>query len=208
MPPPAATHFAALQRDTRARRWLLAAVVGANAWLFTNLVLEWHHAILPAAAATVGLLLWDHWRGGLTEWWPATRTSHRLAAAAARLEAHGWLALPNPAIPGLITTDIHLLVGPAGVFVVEPRFRASDDLIPHLRAVADSAQRRLAAHLPAGMPVRPVIAVVEGPAPEQPHVVDGVTVLHAADLMRHLRAIPPTAVAGLQDAARRLFTSS
>jgi hypothetical protein len=211
MPPPAATYFAALQRDARTRRWLVVAVVGANAWLLTNLVLHWHHAVLAATAAVAALLWWDHSHGSLTDWWSGNQTLHRLAAAAARLERHGWVTVPSPAVPGQTTAHVYLLIGPAGVFVVQARFWPATGTIPHLRAVAAAAQHQLADHLPAGVPIQPVLAVIEGPAPDQPRTVDDVTILPATSLVPHLRGaepvIPPAMMADLRAVARRMFTS-
>ncbi|HEU5470617.1 MAG TPA: hypothetical protein VFV67_08185 [Actinophytocola sp.] len=106
---PAATHYAAMRRASTPRRWLLAGTLGAATGLFTHLVLPWPLALCAAALTAAGLLGWDR-----------QHPPHRLAATAARLERHGWAALPAP-IHRHQDTPIaaYLLIGPGGVFVVD-----------------------------------------------------------------------------------------
>jgi hypothetical protein len=54
---PAQDYFAALQHQTRTRRWIAAAIVGGGAGLLTNLILDWPITALTALVTVVGLLL-------------------------------------------------------------------------------------------------------------------------------------------------------
>lgn len=133
---PAADAFATLRRNSRPRRWLLAAAFGAIlGWVGGRLLGSWIAIVLIACAVTVGLLIWDNRTGIVTRWRPGDRGHTDLLVAAVELEKAGWHVLIRPAVPGRIFRPDLLLVGHGGIVVVA---RQAWGLTDRVRTDADS----------------------------------------------------------------------
>jgi hypothetical protein len=116
----AAQHHEALRHESALRRWVLAALFGAAIGLCLNLVLPWPWVLLVVTVGIAALMGWDSRVDVIASWWPSDHRPYRLAATAARLERHGWTALPTPVHPEDQTTvGEYLLIGPSGVFVID-----------------------------------------------------------------------------------------
>lgn len=231
-PRPARAHYAVLRSASRLRRWVLVgAVAGANGAV-VQLRLGWWPGLIAAGLVAAGLLIWDYWSGMLGSW-PGDRGCHRLVAAAARLERHGWAVLRSPAVPGQDLAEVYLFIGPGGVFVVEHQVWSFADRVatnprtgllesgdrPAARrtttvraatAVVDEALADVLTDvLSLAVPVHPVLAI-HGLTVDRPHATIGVSIVPIADLVRVIRASParltPTEADTVASAARRLFT--
>lgn len=226
----AATHYAALRRASTARRWLVAIALGGATGLFTNLVLPWPLPLLAALLTVALLALWDRRHGTIADWWPGTRPPVRLAALAARLERHGWTAIPEPAHPHRDRPlAAYVLIGPGGVFVVDHQVWWAPDMVttdpttgllmvggkPAARRVtavkgaAAAVTQALAGQLPDDSAVHAVVTV-DGPTLDHQRRVADVTILPIADLTSFLHnrdpLLYPTEIATLTAHARRLYT--
>lgn len=190
---PATDLFAALQRKSRVRRWLTAAVLGAVAGVFAGLVLDWPFELITAIGVAGALLAWDRRHGNLAGWWPAEHGPHRIAAVAARLETRGWACL---FVSGASQPLRCLLVGRRGVFVAQHEAGpvstdAHDGLVVgdlpapgHVQALlvtADAVQAALADLSGSDVVVHAVL-VVERSTLERPCVVGDATIVPVTDL--------------------------
>lgn len=229
---PAVAYFMALQRASWPRRWLTAAVIGAAIGLFARLALHWWWlAAVVALTAIAVLLTLDRYYGFLAGLWPDDLGQHRIAAAAAQLERHGWSVLHDPIVPNQQhVRPAFLYIGPGGLFVVEHQSWTVADTVTisptsglllvrgqpaarrtaAVRAMAAAIDETLSDTLNTmDISVRPVIAV-DGKTLDDRHDTVGVTLVPVADLTRFLRgseiSLSTTEITTLTGAARRLFT--
>jgi hypothetical protein len=156
------------------------------------------------------------WRRGAV----GERRTARLLDPLAR---QGWAVLHDLAIPGSKANLDHLVIGPAGVFVIDSKqyrgrlqldptgrlWHGRYPLAPTLRA-ADFEADQAAQILPdPGVAVVPIVAVHGAQVPWGKVVTDGVPVVAARRLPSMLRALPavlgPERVAWLADQARVRF---
>jgi hypothetical protein len=139
------------------------------------------------------------------------------------LERHGWAVLHDLAVPGSRANLDHLLIGPAGVFVVDSKqyrgrlqldrsgrlWHGRYPLAPTLRAVSFEADQAAQVLTDADVVVRPIMAIHGAQVPWGKLVIDGVPVLPARHLPTMLRQLPavlaPERVANLADRARIRF---
>ena len=130
-----------------------------------------------------------------------------LAAAMAPLGADGYYRLDDRCVPGSSANLDHLLIGPAGVFLVDAKTwtgdvhvengslrqngRRRDDhltrLVEHTRVVAGV----LDGPLPDGrVPVRPVLCFTGDGRIGAPQRVNGTQLLNGSDLVDYVRQAP------------------
>src|SRR5918993_1219559 len=147
----------------------------------------------------------------------------RTARLLAGLERHGWAVLHDLAVAGSRANLDHLVIGPAGVFVIDSKqyrgrlqldgsgrlWHGRYPLAPTLRAVSFEADQAAQVLPDSGVAVLPVVAVHGAQVPWGKVVTDGVPVLPARRLPSMLRALPPALrperVADLADQARVRF---
>jgi hypothetical protein len=212
---------------TRTLPWRVAAIlgIGAAGGLLGSLLgprLGLALGGLVALAAGWGLRFRPSpdaraWRRGAV----GERRTARLLAG---LERHGWAVLHDLAVAGSRANLDHLVIGPAGVFVIDSKqycgrlrldpsgrlWHGRYPLAPTLRAVSFEAdQAALVLTDPDVVVVVPIVAVHGAQVPWGKVVTDGVPVVAARRLPSMLRQLPtvlgPERVAGLADQARLRF---
>jgi len=176
------------------------------------------------AGATAVWIATTAWRpapgSGLPE--PGTEDHTAVAERLDRLHRKGFVVLRDLGIPRSSARIEFLAIGPPGVFVVDATFRTGAITVDkgvlrsgRQRVVtrttafgAEEVLRTLAANLPPGMPVQPVLCVVGTPLPCPELVIDGVRVISGTKhLSRALTSGPtvldPASVHRLVDVVRR-----
>jgi hypothetical protein len=211
---------------TRTLPWRVAAIlgIGAAGGLLGSLLgprLGLALGVLVALAAGWGLRFRPSpdaraWRRGAV----GERRTARLLAG---LERHGWAVLHDLAVAGSRANLDHLVIGPAGVFVIDSKqycgrlrldpsgrlWHGRYPLAPTLRAVSFEADQAALVLTDPDVVVVPIVAVHGAQVPWGKVVTDGVPVVAARRLPSMLRQLPtvlgPERVAGLADQARLRF---
>jgi hypothetical protein len=211
---------------TRTLPWRVAAIlgIGAAGGLLGSLLgprLGLALGGLVALAAGWGLRFRPSpdaraWRRGAV----GERRTARLLAG---LERHGWAVLHDLAVAGSRANLDHLVIGPAGVFVIDSKqycgrlrldpsgrlWHGRYPLAPTLRAVSFEADQAALVLTDPNVVVVPIVAVHGAQVPWGKVVTDGVPVVAARRLPSMLRQLPtvlgPERVAGLADQARLRF---
>jgi hypothetical protein len=211
---------------TRTLPWRVAAIlgIGAAGGLLGSLLgprLGLALGGLVALAAGWGLRFRPSpdaraWRRGAV----GERRTARLLAG---LERHGWAVLHDLAVAGSRANLDHLVIGPAGVFVIDSKqycgrlrldpsgrlWHGRYPLAPTLRAVSFEADQAALVLTDPDVVVVPIVAVHGAQVPWGKVVTDGVPVVAARRLPSMLRQLPtvlgPERVAGLADQARLRF---
>jgi hypothetical protein len=211
---------------TRTLPWRVAAIlgIGAAGGLLGSLLgprLGLALGVLVALAAGWGLRFRPSpdaraWRRGAV----GERRTARLLAG---LERHGWAVLHDLAVAGSRANLDHLVIGPAGVFVIDSKqycgrlrldpsgrlWHGRYPLAPTLRAVSFEADQAALVLTDPDVVVVPIVAVHGAQVPWGKVVMDGVPVVAARRLPSMLRQLPavlgPERVAGLADQARLRF---
>jgi hypothetical protein len=147
----------------------------------------------------------------------------RTARLLAGLERRGWAVLHDMAVAGSRANLDHLVIGPAGVFVIDSKqycgrlrldpsgrlWHGRYPLAPTLRAVSFEADQAALVLTDPDVVVVPIVAVHGAKVPWGKVVMDGVPVVPARRLPSMLRQLPtvlgPERVAGLADQARLRF---
>jgi Nuclease-related domain len=178
-------------------------------------------AALAAAAAGWGLRFRPSpdavaWRRGAVG-------ERRTARLLDPLERHGWAVLHDLAIPGSGANVDHLVIGPAGVFVIDSKqyrgrlqldgagrlWHGRYPLAPVLRAVDFEADQAARVLVDPDVVVVPIVAVHGAQVPRGKVVTNGVPVVAARRLPSMLRTLPavqgPERVTALADKARIRF---
>jgi hypothetical protein len=206
--------------------WRLAAAlgIGAGGGLLGSLIAPRLGLVaggLAAAAAGWGL----RFRPSLdaVAWRRGAAGERRTARLLGPLERHGWVVLHDLAVPGSRANIDHLVIGPAGVFVIDSkqyrgrlRLDASGrlwhgryPLAPTLQAVEFEADQAAQILADPDVVVIPIVAVHGAQVPWGKVVTQGVPVVPARRLPSMLRALPsllgPEHVAALADQARVRF---
>jgi hypothetical protein len=211
---------------TRTLPWRVAAIlgIGAAGGLLGSLLgprLGLALGVLVALAAGWGLRFRPSpdaraWRRGAV----GERRTARLLAG---LERHGWAVLHDLAVAGSRANLDHLVIGPAGVFVIDSKqycgrlrldpsgrlWHGRYPLAPTLRAVSFEADQAALVLTDPDVVVVPIVAVHGAQVPWGKVVMDGVPVVAARRLPSMLRQLPtvlgPERIAGLADQARLRF---
>jgi hypothetical protein len=211
---------------TRTLPWRVAAIlgIGAAGGLLGSLLgprLGLALGVLVALAAGWGLRFRPSpdaraWRRGAV----GERRTARLLAG---LERRGWAVLHDMAVAGSRANLDHLVIGPAGVFVIDSKqycgrlrldpsgrlWHGRYPLAPTLRAVSFEADQAALVLTDPDVVVVPIVAVHGAKVPWGKVVMDGVPVVPARRLPSMLRQLPtvlgPERVAGLADQARLRF---
>jgi hypothetical protein len=211
---------------TRTLPWRVAAIlgIGAAGGLLGSLLgprLGLALGVLVALAAGWGLRFRPSpdaraWRRGAV----GERRTARLLAG---LERQGWAVLHDLAVAGSRANLDHLVIGPAGVFVIDSKqycgrlrldpsgrlWHGRYPLAPTLRAVSFEADQAALVLTDPDVVVVPIVAVHGAQVPWGKVVMDGVPVVAARRLPSMLRQLPtvlgPERVAGLADQARLRF---
>jgi hypothetical protein len=211
---------------TRTLPWRVAAIlgIGAAGGLLGSLLgprLGLALGVLVALAAGWGLRFRPSpdaraWRRGAV----GERRTARLLAG---LERRGWAVLHDMAVAGSRANLDHLVIGPAGVFVIDSKqycgrlrldpsgrlWHGRYPLAPTLRAVSFEADQAALVLTDPDVVVVPIVAVHGAQVPWGKVVMDGVPVVAARRLPSMLRQLPtvlgPERVAGLADQARLRF---
>jgi hypothetical protein len=211
---------------TRTLPWRVAAIlgIGAAGGLLGSLLgprLGLALGVLVALAAGWGLRFRPSpdaraWRRGAV----GERRTARLLAG---LERRGWAVLHDLAVAGSRANLDHLVIGPAGVFVIDSKqycgrlrldpsgrlWHGRYPLAPTLRAVSFEADQAALVLTDPDVVVVPIVAVHGAKVPWGKVVMDGVPVVPARRLPSMLRQLPtvlgPERVAGLADQARLRF---
>jgi hypothetical protein len=211
---------------THSLPWRVAAVLatGVTAGLLATQAAP-DLAGLLAVAAMLGL----GWRlrfrvsPDTLAWRRGARGERRTARLLAPLERHGWAVLHDLAIRGTAANLDHLVIGPAGVLVIDSKsyrgqlrvdrygmvWHGRHLLVSALRKVlwqADQADEALGI---ADLQVAAIVAVHGTSVPWGRLQADGVTIVPARRVPDLLQALPPTLgperVAWLADRARLRF---
>jgi len=211
---------------TRTLPWRVAAIlgIGAAGGLLGSLLgprLGLALGGLVALAAGWGLRFRPSpdaraWRRGAV----GERRTARLLAG---LERHGWAVLHDLAVAGSRANLDHLVIGPAGVFVIDSKqycgrlrldpsgrlWHGRYPLAPTLRAVSFEADQAALVLTDPDVVVVPIVAVHGAQVPWGKVVLEGVPVVTARRLPSMLRELPavlgPERVAVLADQARVRF---
>jgi hypothetical protein len=99
---------------------VLAAGVGAGL-LTTRAIPSLALVAAIVATAGVGFTLRPRCSPDTTAWRRGAEGERRTAQILSRLERHGWVILHDLAIPGSRANLDHLVIGPGGVFMVDPK---------------------------------------------------------------------------------------
>jgi hypothetical protein len=211
---------------TRTLPWRVGAVlvIGAGGGLLGSLLAPRLGLVVAALAAVAA--------GWGLRFRPSTdAVARRRGAAGERrtarllgpLERRGWAVLHDLAVPRSRANIDHLVIGPAGVFVIDSKqyrgrlkldpsgrlWHGRYSLAPTLRAVAVEADQAAQVLPDPGVAVVPIVAVHGAQVPWGKVVTDGVPVVPARRLPSLLRELPvvlgPERVAGLADQARVRF---
>jgi hypothetical protein len=187
----------------RIRRTVAAAIVGTVLGITVNWPFGLGVAVVTAGAGAfyssrTSLVIPASARAGSAQ----RRTRRRLA----RLIPDGYLALHARLVPGTTSVLDHLVVGPAGVYVVGSQhwdrrlmLRATsasrlfhgpfDETrrLDHTRTLAQQAATRIGAALGETVPVHPLLVVYGPPVPWPVMTIAGVGMLCGRRLRRYLR---------------------
>jgi hypothetical protein len=206
--------------------WRVAAVVAAGvaAWLAAARVAP--NLAAPAGvtvAAGLGWLLRFCSSPDTLAWRRGAAGERRTARLLAPLERRGWAVLHDLAIPNSRANIDHLVIGPAGVLVVDSKqYRGklrldNDGMVWHGRHLLVSALRKTLWQADqadevlgiADVTVAAIVAVHGASVPWGLLRADGVTIVPARRLPDLLQALPPVLgperVAWLADRARLRF---
>jgi hypothetical protein len=213
---------------TRTLPWRVAAILGigaASGLLGSLLGPRLGPALGVLAALATGWGLRFRPSPDARAWRRGAVGERRTARLLAGLERHGWAVLHDLAVAGSRANLDHLVIGPAGVFVIDSKqycgrlrldpsgrlWHGRYPLAPTLRAVSFEAdQAALVLTDPdVVVVVVPIVAVHGAQVPWGKVVMDGVPVVAARRLPSMLRQLPavlgPERVAGLADQARLRF---
>jgi len=211
---------------TRTLPWRVAAIlgIGAAGGLLGSLLgprLGLALGVLVAVAA--GWRLRFRPSPDARAWRRGAVGERRTARLLAGLERHGWAVLHDLAVAGSRANLDHLVIGPAGVFVIDSKqycgrlrldpsgrlWHGRYPLAPTLRAVSFEADQAALVLTDPDVVVVPIVAVHGAQVPWGKVVMDGVPVVPARRLPSMLRQLPtvlgPERVAGLADQARLRF---
>jgi hypothetical protein len=175
------------------------------------------------AAVVAGWGLRFRPRPDAVAWRRGAAGERRTARLLDPLARHGWVVLHDLAIPGSPANLDHLVIGPGGVFVIDPKqYRGRRQLdgsgrrwhgrSPHARRCGQCRSRPTGPPgvLPdPGLVVVPIVAVHGARVPWGKVVVGGVPVVAARRLLSMLRQLPavlgPERVAAVATQARIRF---
>jgi Nuclease-related domain len=156
-------------------------------------------------------------------WRRGAAGERRTARLLGPLQQEGWAVLHDLAVPGSRANLDHLVIGPAGVFVIDSKqyrgrlqldpsgrlWHGRYPLAPALRAVSFQADQAAQVLTDPDVVVVPVIAVHGTQVPWGKVVMNGVPVVPARRLPNMLRELPavlgPERIAALADQARVRF---
>jgi hypothetical protein len=156
-------------------------------------------------------------------WRRGAAGERRTARLLGPLQQEGWAVLHDLAVPGSRANLDHLVIGPAGVFVIDSKqyrgrlhldpsgrlWHGRYPLAPALRAVSFQADHAAQVLTDPDVVVVPVMAVHGTQVPGGKVVTDGVPMVPARRLPSMLRGLPavlgPERVASLADQARVRF---
>jgi hypothetical protein len=211
---------------TRTLPWRAAATlsIGAGGGLLGSLVAPRLSLVVGGLAAEVaGWGLRFRPSPEASAWRRGAAGERRTARLLGPLERQGWAVLHDLAIPGSRANLDHLMIGPAGVFVIDSKqyrgrlqldpsgrlWHGRYPLAPALRAVSFEADQAAQVLPDPGVAVVPIVAVHGAQVPWGKVVTDGVPVVAARRLPSLLRQLPavlgPERVAWLADQARVRF---
>ena len=210
--------------------WRVAATLGiaaAGGVLGSLLAAPWLGLLLGGlAAVAAGWGLRFQPSPDAVAWRRGAVGERRTARLLSQLERHGWAVLHDLALPGSRANLDHLVIGPAGVFVIDSkqyRGRLQLDssgrlwhgyypLAPALEAVSFEADRAAQVLPDLGVAVVPIVAVHGAQVPWSKVVIDGMPIVPARRLPSMLRQLPavlgPERVANLADQARVRFNAA
>jgi hypothetical protein len=211
---------------SRTLPWRVAATlgIGSGGGVLGNLVAPRLSLVVGGLATVVaGTGLRFRPSPDAVAWRRGAAGERRTAQLLGQLERHGWAILHDLAVPGSRANIDHLVIVPAGVFVIDSeqyRGRLQLDasgrlwhgrypLAPTLRAASFEADQAAQVLPDPGVAVVPIVAVHRAQVPWGKVVMDGVPVVPARRLPSMLRALPavlgPERVAAMADQARARF---
>jgi hypothetical protein len=212
---------------TRSLPWRVAATLGMGAGggvLGSSLVAPRLGLLLSVLAATAaGWGLRFRPSRDAVAWRQGAVGERRTARLLGPLERQGWVVLHDLAVPGSQANIDHLVIGPAGVFVIDSKqysgrlqldrsgrlWHGRYPLAPVLRAVSFEADQAAQVLTDPDVVVRPIVAVHGAQVPWGKMVIDGVPVVPARRLPSMLGGLPavlgPERIADLADQARVRF---
>jgi hypothetical protein len=211
---------------TRSLPWRIAAIlgIGATGGVLGSLLAPRLGLVLGGLAAGVaGWGLRFKPSPDAVAWRRGAAGERRTARLLDPLERHGWAVLHDLAVPRSQANIDHLVIGPAGVFVIDSKqyrgrlqldpsgrlWHGRYPLTPIVQAVSFEADQAAVVLPDPGMAVVPIVAVHGARVPWGKVVMDGVPVVSARRLPSMLRTLPavlgPERVAWLADQARVRF---
>ncbi|WP_067144001.1 nuclease-related domain-containing protein [Microtetraspora malaysiensis] len=118
----AQAHYRAQLARTRSRRWTARAAIAAAAGGAGTWVLGWRAGLAAAAVAAAADAV-HRWRShsSVTAWRKGAAGERATARLLRRLERAGYTVLHDRALPASRANVDHLVIGPAGVFVVDSK---------------------------------------------------------------------------------------
>jgi Nuclease-related domain len=138
-------------------------------------------------------------------WQRGARGEQRTARQLARLTRHGWVVFHDLAVPDSRANADHLIIGPAGVFLVDSKswrghlafapdgtlWHGSYPLTATLATIGFEAQAITDALAVPGLAIEPLLVVHGSTIPWGEQYLGGVAVLPAERLVATLLALPP-----------------
>jgi Nuclease-related domain len=193
------------------RRTLLLRLAGiALAGLVAALAVD---QVVPALAGWAGLVAAGlvGWRlrfrvsQDARNWQRGARGERRTARQLDRLAPHGWVVFHDLAVPDSRANADHLLIGPAGVFLVDSKnwrgrlafapdgtlWHGSYPLTATLATIGFEAAAIAGALAVPGLAVEPLLVVHGSTIPWGEQYLGGVAILPAGRLLATLLALPP-----------------
>jgi Nuclease-related domain len=169
--------------------------------------------VVPALAGWAGLLAAGlvGWRlrfrvsQDARNWQRGARGERRTARQLDRLTRHGWVIFHDLAVPDSRANADHLVIGPAGVFLVDSKnwrghlafapdgtlWHGSYPLTATLATIGFEAQAIAGALAVPGLAVEPLLVVHGSTIPWGEQYLGGIAVLPAGRLVATLLALPP-----------------
>jgi hypothetical protein len=157
------------------------------------------------AAGLVGWRLRFRVSQDARNWRRGARGERRTARQLDRLARHGWVAFHDLAVPGSRANVDHLIIGPAGVFLVDSKnwrgrlvfapdgtlWHGSYPLTATLATIGFEAQAIAGALAVPGLAVEPLLVVHGSTIPWGEQYLGGIAILPARRLVATLLALPP-----------------
>jgi hypothetical protein len=156
------------------------------------------------AAGLVGWRLWFRVSGDARNWQRGARGERRTARQLDRLSRHGWVIFHDLAVPGSRANVDHLVIGPAGVFLVDSKnwrgrlafapdgtlWHGSYPLTATLATIGFEVAAIAEALAVPGLAVEPLLVVHGSTIPWGEQYLGGVAVLPAGRLVATLLGLP------------------